>query len=273
VTVDTIVRMQADQVSTHARRFARLLADLPVDDADLAPALGLLRDWDGSLGVDSAAAAVYETLVRELIRLLLEPKLGDLAVRVAGKGPTPGLAGGSMFGERSWEWIETVLERPDSPWYDLGHGETRADCVREALRRSVTLLSETLGPDTGDWAWGKLHALTLYHALGEVPVLSRAFNVGPLPLGGDQNTIWATGSSRVDVRGQRIVGPVFRMIVDLGDLRASRGVLVPGQSGRPGSPYYADQVEDWFEGGYHPMLWLRKDVERAEEHRLRLSPA
>jgi len=272
VTGDTIARMQADQVSTHARRFARLVADLPINDADLAPALGLLRDWDGSLGVDSAAAAVYETLVRELIRLLLEPKLGELALRVAGKGPTPGLAGGSMFGERSWEWIEAVLEQPQSTWYDLGHGETRADCVREALRRSVTLLSATLGPDASDWAWGKLHALTLRHALGSVPLLGHAFNVGPLPLGGDQNTIWATGSSRFDVRGQGIVGPVFRMIVDLGDLRASRGVLVPGQSGRPGSPNYADQVEDWFEGGYHPMLWLREDVERATKHRLRLLP-
>ena len=175
-----------------------------------------------------------------------------------------------MAGERSWEWIEAVLESPESGWYDLGHGETREACVGEALRRTVTLLREALGPDTHDWSWGRLHTLTLGHALGRRLAPRPVFNRGPVSLGGDQNTIWATGSSRTDVRGQRIVGPVYRMIVDLGDVRNSRSVLLPGQSGRPGSRYYEDQVEDWLEGGYHPMLYRREDVEREARHRLHL---
>src|SRR5437867_10972772 len=38
----------------------------------------LLRDWDGRLTMDSVAATIEGNSRRELIRLLLEPKLGTL---------------------------------------------------------------------------------------------------------------------------------------------------------------------------------------------------
>jgi penicillin amidase len=267
-----VAQMHSDLLSPHARTMARLLGSAHLEDGDLAPVVALMRDWDGTLGADSAAAAVYEAFVREIIRLLLEPKLGDLAIRMAGKGPTPGLSGGSMAGERSWEWIEAILEMPESVWYDLGHGETREACVGEALRRTVAALREALGSDMAGWSWGRLHTLTLRHVLGGLSPLDDVLNRGPVPLGGDQNTVWATGSSRYNVQGQRITGPVYRMIIDLGDVRNSRSVLLPGQSGRPGSPHYDDQMGDWLEGAYHPMLFAREDVEAGAQHRLQLTP-
>ena len=62
--------------------------------------------------------------MRRMISLILTNKLGaDLAGRYAGKGPTPALAESSFFGQRSWEWLQATLAKPDSHWFDLGGGE------------------------------------------------------------------------------------------------------------------------------------------------------
>ncbi|MGC9523000.1 MAG: penicillin acylase family protein [Anaerolineae bacterium] len=269
-----VERMHGDQVSPYARKMARFLGSLPVDEDDpaLKRVVALMADWDGALHAESAAAAIYEVFVREMLRLLLEPRLGDLTSRVMGKGPTPHLEGGSMFGARSWEWLERILEEPESDWFDLGGGETRDDCAREALRRTIEVLRDELGPDMQTWSWGRLHTLTLGHIVGRAAPLDRVFNRGPYPLGGDHTTLWATGSSRHDVHGTQVVGPVYRMIVDLGDLRSSRSVLLPGQSGRVASPHYDDQIDAWFDVAYHPMLYAREEVEAEARHRLHLTP-
>jgi len=268
-------RMQFDQVSPTARAVARYLGQLQADDSDLAAVADLMRNWDGTLAAGSPAAAVHQVFMRRFITRTLSDKLGDLTLRYAGKGPTPVLAEGSLFGERAWEWLQAALSGPQAAmahWFDLGHGETRDDCVRLALRETVDFLKAELGPKIGDWSWGKLHTLTYAHTLGSVPLLSRFFNRGPYPVGGDGTTVWATGASQYDLSSEGVIGPPFRFIADMGDLRNSLGLLAPGQSGQPGSPHYDDQVQAWFTGDYHPMLYAREDVEREAEARLRLVP-
>ena len=64
--------------------------------------------------------------------------------------------------------------------------------------------------------------------------------------------------------------PVYRMVVDLGDLRRSRIVNSVGQSGHRASPHYDDQLEVWAAGRLLPMLWDRRDVARETVATLRL---
>jgi penicillin amidase len=265
-------QMQFDQVSPVARAVAAHLAGLQTDDQDLQTVVALMARWDGTLAADSAAAALYQVFARRLISLLLTERLGDLTTRYAGKGPTPILAEGSMFGERSWEWMERTLSQPDSPWFDLGRGETREETMRLALREAVDFLKAELGPSIDDWAWGKLHTLTYGHTLGQVKPLDRLFNRGPYPVGGDGTTLWATQTTFHDLSSETVIGPPFRFVVDLGDLRNSVGLLVPGQSGQPGSKHYDDQIDAWFTAGYHPLLHDRQDVERETEATLKLLP-
>jgi penicillin amidase len=210
--------------------------------------------------------------VRRMLYLTLSDKLGDLTVRYVGKGPTPVLAEGSMLGGQACAWLQKTLAEPDSHWFDLGNGETRDDVMRRALRETVDFLKNELGADVRDWSWGKLHTLTYAHMLGRVKPLDRLLNRGPYPLGGDGTTIWATGANLHDLSSEGIVGPPFRFIADLGDLRNSLGLLAPGQSGQPGNRHYDDQIQAWFTGEYHPLLYARRDVEREAEARLRLLP-
>jgi len=242
IDVAYIQRMQFDQVSPTARVMSGCLGQLAVDDPELAAVVEMMRDWDGTLAADSPAAAVHEVFLRRMTRLVLSDKLDDLTARYAGKGPTPVLAEGSFFGERVWGWLQKALGEPHSHlahWFDLGQGETRDDCMRLALRETVDFMKAELGPEIGDWAWGSL---------------------------------WATGAGHHDLSSEGIIGPPFRFIADLGDLRNSLGLLAPGQSGQPGSKHYDDQVEAWFTGDYHLILYAREDVEREAEARLRLEP-
>jgi penicillin amidase len=273
IDVEYIKGMQFDQISHTARAIGRHLGQLPVHDPELAAVVAQMREWDGSLDAGSAPAAIHQVFLRRMIQLLLQDRLGDLALRYAGKGPTPMLAETSLFGSTSWAWLRRVLSQPSSPWFDLGHGETREDVMRLALRQTVEFLKAELGPEIENWSWGKLHTLTYAHPLGRVKPLDRLLNRGPHPIGGDGTTVWATGASRHDLSSEGIVGPPFRFVADLGDLRNSWGLLVPGQSGQPGCKHYDDQIQAWFTGEYHPMLYDREDVERETRARLHLMPA
>jgi penicillin amidase len=211
--------------------------------------------------------------MRKVIPLMLGNKLGDLTGRYAGRGPTPLLAEGSLWGSRSWEWLQKTLGDPDSPWFDLGQGERRDDVLHMALSDSVEYLRKKLGTEIVDWTWGKLHQLTFHHILGKAKPLDLLFNRGPYPIGGDGTTLWASLSPfEGSENDTSLIGPPFRFIADLSDLRQSLGMLVPGQSGQPSSSYYDDQIEGWFQGKYHPMLYAREDVKREAKHHLVVEP-
>ena len=144
--------------------------------------------------------------------------------------------------------------------------------MRAALRQALKYLQGALGSRREDWTWGRLHKLTFGHTLGRDGALGGFFNRGPYPIGGDGSTIWASGSSDHDLNSPHVVGPPFRFIADLGDLNNSLGLLAPGQSGNPASPHYADQVDAWFTGAYHPLLCERRAVEQAARATLWLEP-
>lgn len=139
---------------------------------------------------------------------------------------------------------------------------------------------------------GGLHQCTFHHPLSANPIIADLFNRGPFPTGGDGTTIWATGTGYDDLGAplvrqppagaqpgvtpqpvpSNVIGPPYRMIVDLGDLRSSLSLLAPGQSGHPASPHYDDQVNAWYQAGYHPMLYDLQDVQQHSRHKLNLLP-
>ncbi len=271
--------MQQEQISPTMQTIAGYLGHLRPADPALAAAVQVVRRWNGRVTADSPAAAICEVSGRALMQVILAKKLGDndadrdLMNRYLGKGPTPILAEASFMSQRSWEWLLHILSLPHSHWFDLGGGERRDDVLLIALRRTLAYLQSRLGPpepELRNWAWGRLHTLTFGHLAGRVSVLARHFNRGPFPLGGDGNTIWATGNGLTPEASTAVVGPPFRFIADLGDLDHCWGCLVPGNSGRPDSSHYDDQIGAWFKGEYHPMLYAREVVERGAVTRLKL---
>ena len=284
-------KMQFDQYSASAKIVARYLGNLPLsqspEDEALGPIVRMFKEWDGNLSADSPPAMMYEAFIRKMVRLMLSSKLetskpdggtlqdkndSDLTQRVMGKGPVPILADVGLHAELWLPWLTNLLDQPDSHWYDLGNGEKRNDVMQQALRDTLDELSDKFGPRIKDWTWGRIHQLNLSHVMGNMNVLNSFFNRGPYPIGGDQTTIWATGASYHDLNTDRIIGPPFRMIIDLENLENSQAILIPGQSGNPISLHYDDQINAWFKANYHPILYNRSHIERDSKQLLRLVP-
>jgi penicillin amidase len=267
-----IQQMHFDQVSPHARSMASLLGGLETDDPELKAIVDRMGKWGGSLAGDSPEAAVYEVFYRRMILLALSDTLGDLAIRYLGKGPVPVLAEASLFGERAMEWLSKALSEPDTHWLESDQGEKRDELMRTALRQTVDELKSKFGSSVERWEWKKLHKIRFAHTLGQVKPLDKLFNRGPYPVGGDSNTIWNTATGYHDLSLDQVVGPPFRFIADLGNLEHCLGLLAPGQSGQPGSRHYADQIQAWFNRGYHPMIFSRQELTAHVESSLHLIP-
>jgi len=267
VDIPYIQRMHFDQLSPTARTLARYVGQLKDVDPELIEMVELMRSWDGTLAADSPAAALHEVLIRQVLSLIVDGKIGKFAPNYRGKSPITGL-----WGSHSWERLVKQLEEADSGWFDLGSGENRDDILKQALHQAIGFLKNELDPSPRAWAWGKLHKLTFSHVLAKQPILARTLNRGPYSLGGDGTTIWATTSNDYDLTNASVIGPPFRFIADLGDLDHTLGLLVPGQSGHPGSPHYDDGIQDWFKAGYHIMLFNRQEIEQAAKEKLILKP-
>ena len=68
------------------------------------------------------------------------------------------------------------------------------------------------------------------------------------------------------------IGATYREIIDFADLDGSLATNAPGQSARPGSPFYGNLTESWAAQEYFPLSFSREAVEAHAEYRLVLKP-
>ena len=266
---DDFESMQMDLMCLPGLEFVKRLEGLE-GDADAALALKLLRSWDGRLTTDSVGGTVYEVARYTLVRSLLEPGLGpELARRVMGQGFHPLLqAASEVYGHDTVAMLR-MLDDTGSWWVAQAGG--RRAVLEKSLGEAVRWLRGRLGSDPRGWQWGRLHRITFPHAMAVQPPMDLVFNVGPMPIGGDTDTVCQTAMLVETPYDSQGWAPTFREIVDLGDLGRSVTSVPPGQSGQLGSRHYSDLAGPWLRGEYHAMLWERGEVERQAEARLVLA--
>ena len=136
-------------------------------------------------------------------------------------------------------------------------------------------LTRELGKDPTTWRWDQLHRVTFRHqVLGgdDVPgPVRRLVNGGSHPVAGGTSTVNAMAWTAPEGFGVTNA-PSMRMVVDLGDLDASRWVNQTGQSGRPYSPHYTDQAEAWSRGETYLWPFSVEAVQAAKGDELTLEP-
>jgi penicillin amidase len=103
--------------------------------------------------------------------------------------------------------------------------------------------------------------------------LDRVFDLGPVPHGGDANTVNPAPVDPADpAANPDFAIASLRMVVDVGEWEQARFVLPGGQSGNPFSPNYSDQFGLWQEGDALPIAWSEPMVRRTILSKLILRP-
>jgi penicillin G amidase len=265
--VSSTQRLQLDVFSLpwQEMRAAVLAAD--VHDPDVRAAIDLLRDWDGRVSADSAAASVFELFVTEMTRRTVAAKAPNSADIALAKGFTP-LLSVTTFAMRRMSHLIGLLRQQPEGWFAGGWERE----IGEALSAAVQALSQRYGASPSGWRWGSIRPLTLQHPMSIRKPLGRIFNLGPMPFAGDTNTVSQGGVDPFNPTGNPGALAALRMVIDVGEWDRSRFALPGGQSGNPLSPHYDDQLRLWRAGKGVPIAWSDSAVRRARRHVLALEP-
>ncbi|MEU5766867.1 penicillin acylase family protein [Streptomyces asoensis] len=302
VSTDDMRQMQLDDDSEIAKLLVPVLKKINLDDPDVREAQKLLENWGFTQDADSAAAAYFNAVWRNILKLAFGNKLPK-ELRVEGQclwvdpvnttGPVDDTDKVRECGQRDadqaqpdggdrwYEVVRNLMAKPDSDWWTTPESGTRpgADHDRDELFARAMIdarweLTAKLGKDIDTWSWGRLHRLFLKNqTLGTSGpgFLQYILNRGPWKLGGGEATVNATGWNAAGGYGVVWV-PSMRMVVNLDDLDKSKWINLTGASGHAFSAHYTDQTSKWADGELLDWSFSKKAVEDSTSDTLVLKP-
>jgi penicillin amidase len=309
ISPDDMQSMQLDNTSVLAKTLVPMLLKVPVSDPYVRQAQDLLKDWNFNQDADSAAAAYYNGVWRQLLILAFGQKFpaglraqGDclLVQQKVDVNQPDGTVGGETKivtqcgtrkpsqaqpdgGDRWMEVVRQQLGNPTSPWWDYidsNHVQQHGldNLLKEAMKNARQDLTAHLGKDISTWSWGRLHPLNLKEQTLGVDtsslasgIVHRLLNRGPYQMSGGSAAVNATGWTAAAGYDVDWI-PSMRMVVDLSDFNASHWINVGGESGHAFSDNYDDQTDLWRQGKLLPWAWSANAVDQATRNKLTLTP-
>ena len=243
-TVADFERLQHDEMSLPARQLIEVLKAARIEDPELQPYLRLLREWDGQLGRDSGAAALFEIWLTRLPEAVFRRRVS------------------------AEQWSQIASRLPIERVIAALKGGQETAAIAQSLTTAVSEARRRLGDDVSLWRWGRLHRAPFNHPLANDEARRELLNLPDIERGGDGNTVNNTSGANF----RQTHGASFREILDVSDWDRSVATNAPGQSGQPGSRHYDDLLKLWAKGQYFPLLYSRQRVEASAKQRLLLQP-
>jgi penicillin amidase len=248
-----------------AERFVYAVDHAAKPSARARQAADLMRNWDGRMLASSAAPTIAVRSAEELMRLLLEPRLGAAPNNL--KKQEEALSWKTYHWEMRTVWLQNVMLHQPKRWLPEkypNYDELLAAAVEAAVNEAH---AEAAGApkDLATWHWGAINAVDIEHpVLGKIPLVSRWAEPGLKDQSGSGYTVKAVS---------RHHGPSERFTANLEDLDQSTLNVVTGQAGNFLSPYYMDQWRAWYEGTTFTLPFTPKAVDASGAHQLVLEPA
>jgi penicillin amidase len=256
---NAMASIQLDTKNRNAEQLMPYLLHVQIDDEFDRQGQDTLRNWDFTQPADSAPAAYFNVVWRNLLELTFHDQLPESAWPDGGS--------------RWFEVMRTLVTQPNSTWWDnldTTQRESRDDILREALVNARAEITTKMAREPSNWQWGRLHKLTLTNqTLGKsgIGVVDKLFNRGPYELGGGSSIVDATSWNAAE--GYTVTStPSMRMVVDLSDFDKSRWINLTGVSGHAYSSNYIDQTKLWVRGETLPWAFTRGAVEATRKHTL-----
>lgn len=236
ITTDDMEKMQTSNYNIMAEQLKPLLlkyVDAPAIGDNGQKYMNMFLSWNLNNDAGETGATVYELWKDSLMNDIY----GDEFAQSHLPMPWPhesvmvqGIAKDSMY---------SFADDINTP----GIKETVKDIVTKSFKQIVPVLAKADSANT--LAWGMYKEGRVTHLLHLNPFSSLHVNAG-----GGEGIINAFTVTH---------GPSWRMVVELTDQVNAYGVYPGGQSGNPGSKYYDMFVNDWAQGKYYKLRFVKKD--------------
>jgi penicillin G amidase len=264
LTMDSAEQIFYDDTIRFAADLVPVLLKIKVPDPWVVEGQRTLVGWDYSASKDSAAAAYFNVVCHNIFKLTFRDELPE---ELWPEG-----------GDRWYAVLTMLLKQPRNPWWDdvttKDKIETRDDILLAAMINARKEITSLMARDTDQWQWGKLHKVVLRsQTLGTsgIKPIESLFNRGGYEVGGGPAVVDAMAFD--DLGGYAVTSaPAMRMLIDLGDLDASRWVNQSGVSGHAFNHHYDDQTELWVNNQLWPFVSTRAAVEARTASRQELLP-
>jgi penicillin amidase len=241
ITVDDMMKLQNNYFNSLAEDARPILLKY-IKENELNGAekkyLDIVRTWDLNASPDSKGQTIYQCWFDSLESAIWRDDL----MRTNPMSPWP----------EEQTTVELLARDSASKYIDninTTQVETLYDVVTMALKKATPALVKK--ETEGNLEWAKFKTPAVYHLIKDLKGFART----GLHVGGNGNIINAVTNSH---------GPSWRMIVQLGDNTEAYGVYPGGQSGNPGSPFYDNGIDNWVNGKYF-KLWFMREGDRMDK--------
>ena len=264
MTAERMRTIQMDSANDLAAFMVPRLTELEIPES-VQGAYALFEGWDYTQPVDSAAAAYFNAIWRQMVLRMFD---------AATNNPDASSSGSDQF----WQVIKNIWDSPNDFWWDdktTPEVEDRDAMIAAAMIEAQNELTGLLGGEPTAWRWGALHTLTLTNqTLGTsgIGVVESLFNRGPIEVSGGESIVNATGWWPAD--GYEVTWvPSMRQVIDLSDFDNSTWINLTGNSGHAYNKNYSDQIAAWRDGEQYPWVFSPEAVQEATVATLQLVPA
>jgi len=201
--------------------------------------LDLVKNWDLMGSPDSKGQTIYQCWMDSLMMGIWQDDL--TRTKPISPWPSEQTTMELLKKDTAMKFIDDITT-PEK--------ETLYDVITTALKKASIGLAKDEA--AGKLEWTKFKNPTVYHLIKDLKGFARP----GLKVGGAGNIVNAVTHSH---------GPSWRMIVQLSTPTEAYGVYPGGQSGNPGSKYYDDFLNNWVEGKYN-KLWFMRDGDRTDKN-------
>jgi len=269
LTLVDMEKIQADTYSLPAEHLRPyMLAVQPQNDLQTR-AISELKNWDLRLEADRVGAGIYEVWFWYLVTDTVGDEMGDDLLNTY-------LAGGyQRHSSQVAPLMINLMADPENKLWDDSKTpaiEKRDDIIRRSLQDALDYLTKNCGSNMAGWQWGCLHKITFKHQFNNTPVLNQFFNGPTMPARGDRFTVDAAAFN-ASQPFQMVHGSSQRLLVDLGNLDNSLGILTSGESGQALNPHRDDNMQKWQDVEYNPLFFAQTSVDASADTTLMLMPA
>jgi penicillin amidase len=233
-------------------------------DASLAALHAQLVAWDRRMEPDSSAAVVFEAYQHFLARAVLADDVPLLFDLVIAREPVYILKLSA----------QTLTRRfPQADRYLQGGRDLLA--LRALAETRDWLRTRFGGTEPSRYRWSEYHRTRI----GTMFARPGPFEAGTSPTAGSIGTVNVSQAQFFDGQMPRMhhearSGAVYRMVIAFEEDGTPRAVVnfPRGNSGVPGSPFFANTHADWLAGRYQLLPFTRPAVEAAMRERTTLMP-